>query len=104
MFRQKRRLPWKAILMAGACAVLLGGGIWWEKTMSGTPQQRLTAYYVAVEAGEYERMYDYLTLPSQQNKPWEEFLQRNEAIYTGIGLSDASITIWKVEQEGFFFV
>ena len=102
MFRQKRRLPWKAILMAGACAVLLGGGIWWEKTMSGTPQQRLTAYYVAVEAGEYERMYDYLTLPSQQNKPWEEFLQRNEAIYTGIGLSDASITIWKVEQEGFF--
>ena len=93
---EKRRLkfPKKAkvvslILIAVIVfAVLLVSGEVYD-----TPEDLLVSYMEHVSKGEYEEMYAMLDKRTAGSISQESFVQRNSAIYRGIGLSDLEVTV-----------
>lgn len=53
-----------------------------------------------IEAGEYEKMYDFLDSSSQETVSQEDFVTRNQNIYEGIEASDIQLDISEGQDRG----
>ncbi len=59
----------------------------------------ITKYMTYVSEGRYEEMYDMLDEASKASISKEDFIQRNQRIYEGIGMENMQIEIIKVNEE-----
>ena len=82
-------LPVIAMLFA---AFLFGAG------SLSSPQEHLIDYMDHVRKGEYQQMYAMLDKRSRSAVTEEKFIQRNKAIYQGMGLTDLKVTISKYHR------
>ena len=82
-------------------AVGAGAGIFlYQNVFSGSREEVLKEYMACIEAGEYEKMYDFLDSSSQETVSQEDFVTRNQNIYEGIEASDIQLDISEGQDRG----
>lgn len=70
----------------------------YKNVQSGNPNIVLNEYFSLIQNGEYEKMYDLITLDSQNTISKEDFVKRNKNIYNGIDTSNIQIEISQTEK------
>jgi cell division protein FtsI/penicillin-binding protein 2 len=63
-----------------------------------TPEQLVTEYFVLLEEGKYDQMYDFISDESKKAISKETFIARNKNIYSGIQASDIQVTLVETED------
>ena len=82
-------------------AVGAGAGVFlYQNVFSGSREEVLKEYMACIEAGEYEKMYDFLDSSSQETVSQEDFVTRNQNIYEGIEASDIQLDISEGQDRG----
>ena len=62
-------------------------------TVPTSPDELLIHYFSYIEQGNFNAMYNMLSVASQETISREDFIQRNQNIYDGIGANNVSIDI-----------
>ncbi len=69
------------------------------KSTGTSPEELLQSYMNCIAEGRYEEMYTYLDEESQINYTQEEFVERNEKIYTDIEMTTLDVTVTEIDDE-----
>ena len=70
-----------------------------KKNKTEKPEDVWSQYISYINEQKYEEMYNMLTENSKQNISQEDFIKRNENIYSGIDMANLDIQITNVEEE-----
>lgn len=93
MKKKKYRILVLALILAAAAATA-GILFWRSRGPAGEePGEVLRAYMNKISEGDYQGMYGLLDEESHSQWSLEEFTERNQNIYEGIGLSSLEITL-----------
>lgn len=84
------------IIVLASLAVV--GVNFYNNAQSGDPNIVLKEYFSLIQNGEYEKMYDLITLDSQNTISKDDFVSRNKNIYNGIDMSNIEIEISQTEK------
>lgn len=84
-----------AAVSAGICAVRYVQ----LKERMPSPEELLVSYMEHVGQGEYEEMYGMLNVEASGSIRMEDFIQRNSAIYEGIGMQNMTVTVTGYDKE-----
>ena len=82
--------------------VILTAGFFYWKIQNGrklTAEDILNQYVDSLNSGKYDEMYNLLDAESQKNISREDFLERNQKIYEGIGASDIAVRVSSKTEE-----
>lgn len=101
---RRRQKPGYIIFILAVAAVAAGAGFGIFRILQSennlpAPEELLLSYMEHIEKAEYEEMYAMLDAPSSDSISKEEFIQRNSAIYEGIGMHDMTVTITGYDKE-----
>ena len=101
----KRKLIRGALILTAAGVLVLAaagaaGFLLYQNVFSGSREDVLEEYMACIEAGEYEKMYDFLDSSSQETVSQEDFVTRNQNIYEGIEASDIQLDISEGQDRG----
>ena len=93
----------KIILIVGMVLVIavLGTALFLilQKNKKVAPEQLLAEYTEKIIQGDYDGMYDMLSLESQERISRENFVERNQKIYEGIEASDIRMEQKEPEEQ-----
>ena len=90
----------KTIGIAVGAAVIVAAtnaGIIVFMTTRATPQKELEAFAALLQEQRYEEMYDHLSEDARAAWSQEEFVTRNQNIYSGIGAADIEFSDVRAE-------
>lgn len=82
--------------------VILTAGFFYWKIQNGrklTAEDILNQYVDSLNSGKYDEMYNLLDAESQEKISREDFLERNQKIYEGIGASDIAVKVSSKTEE-----
>lgn len=101
--RKKRNQKRKLLVLTAAGVLVLAAGaaaavLLYRNVFSESREDVLEEYMACIEAGEYEKLYDFLDSTSQEMVSREDFVSRNQNIYEGIEVSQIQLDIPK-EQD-----
>ena len=101
--RKKRNQKRKILVLTAAGVLVLAAGaaaavLLYRNVFSESREDVLEEYMACIEAGEYEKLYDFLDSTSQEMVSREDFVSRNQNIYEGIEVSQIQLDIPK-EQD-----
>ncbi|OUN28719.1 penicillin-binding transpeptidase domain-containing protein [Blautia sp. An81] len=98
---QKKKILIGTLAGVVVLAVGAGAGVFlYQNVFSGSREEVLKEYMACIEAGEYEKMYDFLDSSSQETVSQEDFVTRNQNIYEGIEASDIQLDISEGQDRG----
>ena len=98
--RKKRNQKRKLLVLTAAGVLVLAAGaaaavLLYRNVFSESREDVLEEYMACIEAGEYEKLYDFLDSTSQEMVSREDFVSRNQNIYEGIEASQIQLDIPK---------
>ena len=64
-----------------------------------SPEELLVAYMNHIPLQEYDEMYAMLSVEASGHISREDFVERNAAIYEGIGISNLTVTVLSYDKE-----
>ena len=101
--RKKRNQKRKLLVLTAAGVLVLAAGaaaavLLYRNVFSESREDVLEEYMACIEAGEYEKLYDFLDSTSREMVSREDFVSRNQNIYEGIEVSQIQLDIPK-EQD-----
>ena len=83
-------------------AILIGGGLvayYISNKEKTTPEDIWNQYISYINEEKYEEMYEMITDTAKSQISKEDFIKRNENIYSGIDMANLDIQITNVEEE-----
>ena len=83
-------------------AILIGGGLvayYISNKEKTTPEDIWNQYISYINEEKYEEMYEMITDAAKSQISKEDFIKRNENIYSGIDMANLDIQITNVEEE-----
>ena len=83
-------------------AILIGGGLvayYISNKEKTTPEDIWNKYISYINEEKYEEMYEMITYTAKSQISKEDFIKRNENIYSGIDMANLDIQITNVEEE-----
>jgi len=63
-----------------------------------SPDELLMQYFAYIEAGQFEDMYEMLTVSSQMTVSQQDFIERNRNIYEGIEARNITLTVKEIVE------
>ncbi len=91
--RSRRAKIKAAIAVAAAVAVVTGVFMCCSFLFDDSPKDLIREYAAHIEKQEYDEMYDMVNVSASGDISKERFIERNSAIYEGIGASNIKIDI-----------
>lgn len=89
----------KVIVFIIVIALIGGVGYYLYNGKKGSPESAIKEYFLRLEDQKYEEMYDLLDEQSKQNITSDDFVTRNNKIYSGIDFVSAKITTKEINFE-----
>lgn len=86
-----------AVILAAAAGIFL---YFYINRPQAKPEDTLTKYFSYLSQKNYDAMYELLDEQSRINISREDFVQRNKAIYEGIGADNIKVSSEKTEESG----
>ena len=90
------------IIIVLIIAILIGGGLvayYISNKEKTTPEDIWNQYISYINEEKYEEMYEMITDTAKSQISKEDFIKRNENIYSGIDMANLDIQITNVEEE-----
>lgn len=85
-----------AAILVGAAA---GARYLYKRSIRVSPEELLVAYMNHIPLQEYDEMYAMLSVEASDHISREDFVERNAAIYEGIGISNLTVTVLSYDKE-----
>ena len=89
----KRKWLIPAIIAVCLLAIAAAGLIIWIMQGRVTPEETVKRYFSLLNQGKYEEMYSMLSEASKKAIASEDYIERNQNIYEGIGMSAVKVTV-----------